>query len=224
MQLDVYFLPARIKASLFERTAESAAQAAARHHAVAAATRQQKLNEALAKAEKYQRENFEKLKEDPDTIAAQNQRDEEDIAAAAAAAAAAVRPPPKLVAEARFCVTGGGYDIHPTIRTVSYKVLAVWSGGSSYTILTNIAKRFFKPYGLFLSCLTKLELLFGCITFYLPSDNCMLQVKVDSLQDEWLSLVSPSQMQTTTPKGTIHLEVPKLQEQEEKNYSLHYYF
>jgi hypothetical protein len=111
-------LPAHIKVSLYERTAEAAAAAAAAAHAAAAAARQKKLDEAFAAAEKRRREFLAEIVEDPKTAKVKAQRDEAEIMTAAAMAAAAVRPAPQLVAEAKFCVTGGSYDIHATIRTV----------------------------------------------------------------------------------------------------------
>jgi hypothetical protein len=38
--------------------------------------------------------------------------------------------------------------------------------------------------------------------------SLLVQIKLDKTkQDEWFTLISPSEMQTTTPKGTIHIEV-----------------
>jgi hypothetical protein len=34
------------------------------------------------------------------------------------------------------------------------------------------------------------------------------QVRLDKVKDEWISMSAPTQMETTTPQGTIHLEVP----------------
>lgn len=121
IQLELHSLPARIKVSLFERTVEAAAAAAAAAHAAAAAARQKKRDEAYALAEKRRREFLPELVEDAATATARARRDEADIMAAATMAAGLVRPAPQLIAEAKFCVTGGSYDVHATIRTVSYQ-------------------------------------------------------------------------------------------------------
>ena len=36
------------------------------------------------------------------------------------------------------------------------------------------------------------------------------QVRLDKVRDEWLSMTAPIQMETTTPQGTIHIQVPSL--------------
>jgi hypothetical protein len=36
------------------------------------------------------------------------------------------------------------------------------------------------------------------------------QVRLDKVRDEWLSMTAPTKMETTTPQGTIHIQVPLL--------------
>ena len=114
-------LPARIKASLFERPAAAANAAAQAVHAAAAATRNKHRAEAVREAERRRRDFLLEVEDDAATILARQRKEAAEIIAATEAAAATVKPPPRLVAETLFCVTGPApaYDVHATIRTVS---------------------------------------------------------------------------------------------------------